>query len=159
MIATANAQAVVSSSSTGAQARIISTCGRPTNHQPTRRRWGRTARGGHNGDTLLDFTNNKQTDFDWFDRLSHLAVFPSNEILKRLEKELWRRGARKRKERKERVGMMMMMIRQRQRLACLIQIDETQMMEYVWRGRSSPVNAGAALSPVLPYHEMKREKA
>jgi hypothetical protein len=45
------------------------------------------------------------------DRLSHLAAFPSNEISKKLEKELkeGRKQARKRKERKGRRERMMML--------------------------------------------------
>jgi hypothetical protein len=97
MIATANAQAVVSSSSTGAQARIISTCEGPTNQQCKEGAgWGTHC--GHIGDTLLDFTTTNELILILIliDRLSHFAVFPSNEISKKLE----RRGARKRKERK-----------------------------------------------------------
>jgi len=60
------------------------------------------------------------------DRLSHFAVFPSNEISKSSRRNLneGRKQARKRKERKRRRGMMMI----RTTKAALIQIDETQMM-------------------------------
>ena len=104
MIATANAQAVVSSSSTGcSSAHNLDMRRRPTQKAPgvvgdARRPYRRYA---------LRLYHNKRADFDLIlililiDRLSHFAVFPSNEISKKLEKELERRAQGKGKKGKE----------------------------------------------------------
>ena len=86
----------------------ISTCEKGPTNQPTRRRWGNNARRPYRRYALrLYHLQQDEPIFDFdFDRLSHFAVFPSNEISKKLEKELEEEGRKqgKRKERKGRRG-------------------------------------------------------